>query len=161
MEQREVRQAEKNKREGEAFLAKNKASDKVVALPSGLQYRILREGKGKSPKPADTVTVHYRGTHLNGDEFDSSYRRNTPVTIKLSFVIKGWKQALPLMKEGEKWELYIPPDLAYGEKGEGPVEPNATLIYEVELLKVNPDSGLSTPTGKQGTKAPRPEGKKP
>ena len=128
--------AEKNKKEGEAFLAENKKREGVKTLPSGLQYQALTEGKGNSPKLTDTVVVHYRGTLLNGNDFDSSYLRNEPATIKLDSIIKGWKEALPLMKEGAKWQLVIPSDLAYGENGAGPIEPSATLIFEVELISV-------------------------
>jgi FKBP-type peptidyl-prolyl cis-trans isomerase FklB len=127
--------AEKNKAEGEAFLAANKKKPGVVTLPSGLQYKVITEGKGKSPKATDTVTVNYKGTLIDGTEFDSSYKRGEPATFPVNGVIKGWTEALQLMKEGSKWELFIPPDLAYGEKGAGnAIGPNETLIFEVELL---------------------------
>ncbi len=129
---------DKNKKEGEAFLAANKKKKGVKTLPSGLQYKILVDGKGRSPKATDTVTVNYKGTLIDGTEFDSSYKRNAPATFPVNGVIKGWTEALQLMKEGSKWELFIPADLAYGERGTmgGPIGPNAVLIFEVELLKI-------------------------
>jgi len=132
-------QAEKNKKEGEEFLAKNKGKEGVKTLPSGLQYKVITEGKGRSPKATDTVTVNYRGTLIDGTEFDSSYKRGQPSTFQVNGVIKGWVEALQLMKEGSKYELYIPSNLAYGDRAAGPtIGPNATLIFEVELLKVEP-----------------------
>jgi len=128
---------EKNKKEGEAFLAANKKKEGVKTLPSGLQYKVITEGGGKSPKATDTVSVHYRGTLIDGTEFDSSYKRGEPATFSVSGVIKGWTEALQLMKEGAKWQLVIPSNLAYGERGTGgPIGPNAVLIFEVELIKV-------------------------
>ncbi len=129
---------EKNRIEGETFLAKNKTKKGVKTLPSGLQYRVLREGKGASPKSTDKVTVHYRGMFIDGTEFDSSYKRGQPATFPVNGVIKGWTEALQLMKEGAKWQLVIPPQLAYGQRGTpgGPIGPNATLIFEVELISV-------------------------
>jgi len=131
-------QGDKNKKEGEAFLAKNKTKDGVKTLPSGLQYKVITEGKGKSPKASDTVTVQYRGTLIDGTEFDSSYKRGQPATFPVGGVIKGWTEALQLMKEGSKWQLVIPSDLAYGEGGTqgGPIGPNAVLIFEVELVSI-------------------------
>jgi FKBP-type peptidyl-prolyl cis-trans isomerase FklB len=129
-------QSEKNKKEGEDFLAKNKTKEGVKTLSSGLQYKIITEGKGKSPKATDTVTVQYRGTLIDGTEFDSSYKRGQPATFPINGVIKGWTEALQLMKEGSKWQLFIPSDLAYGEKGGGPIGPNAVLIFEVELVSI-------------------------
>jgi len=129
---------EKNKKEGEAFLAQNKSKDGVKTLPSGLQYKVLTGGKGKTPKATDTVTVQYRGTLIDGTEFDSSYKRGQPATFPVGGVIKGWTEGLQLMKEGSKWQLFIPSDLAYGEKGTqgGPIGPNAVLIFEVELVSI-------------------------
>jgi FKBP-type peptidyl-prolyl cis-trans isomerase FklB len=131
-------QGDKNKKEGEAFLAKNKTKDGVKTLPSGLQYKVITEGKGKSPKASDTVTVQYRGTLIDETEFDSSYKRGQPATFPVGGVIKGWTEALQLMKEGAKWEIVLPSDLAYGANGTpgGPIGPNAVLIFEVELLSV-------------------------
>lgn len=133
----QAEQGEKNMAEGPKFLEDNKKKDGVVVLPSGLQYKVITEGKGKTPKATDKVKVHYRGTLLNGKEFDSSYKRGTPAEFPVNGVIKGWTEALQLMKEGSKWELYIPSDLAYGARGAGgDIGPNATLIFEVELLEV-------------------------
>ncbi len=128
---------EKNKEEGDAFLADNKKKEGVKTLPSGLQYKVIEEGKGKTPKAGDTVTVNYRGTLIDGTEFDSSYKRGQPATFPVSGVIKGWTEALQLMKEGAKWQLFIPSDLAYGDKGAGGmIGPNAVLIFDVELISV-------------------------
>lgn len=128
-----------NKAAGEAFLAVNKSKPGVVTLADGLQYKVLVEGKGGSPKETDVVTVHYRGTLINGSEFDSSYKRGQPATFPVNGVIPGWIEALQLMKVGSTWELYIPPSLAYGEQGAPPViRPNETLIFKVELLDVKP-----------------------
>jgi len=129
--------AEKNKAEGQEFLAKNKTAEGIVTLASGLQYKILKAGEGKKPALDDTVVCNYRGTLINGTEFDSSYKRNEPATFPVKGVIKGWTEALQLMPAGSKWQLFIPPGLAYGERGAGgPIGPNATLIFEVELLSV-------------------------
>ncbi len=128
--------AEKNKKEGDAFLAENKKKEGVKTLPSGLQYKVVAEGKGASPKETDTVTVHYRGTLIDGTEFDSSYKRNEPATFPVNGVIKGWTEALQLMKEGAKWQLFIPANLAYGESGRPGIPPNAVLIFDVELIKI-------------------------
>jgi FKBP-type peptidyl-prolyl cis-trans isomerase len=123
----------------EAFLATNKTKDGVVTLPSGLQYKVLQEGTGPKPTPTDTVSVNYRGTLLNGTEFDSSYKRGQPATFGVSQIIKGWTEALLLMPVGSKWQLFIPPDLAYGPRGAGrDIGPNATLVFEVELLSIQP-----------------------
>ena len=128
---------EKNKKEGEAFLAENKKKPGVVTLPSGLQYKVIKEGTGKMPTAKDTVTTHYRGTLINGKVFDSSYDRGEPATFPVGGVIKGWTEALQLMKVGSKWQLFIPSELAYGERGTGQdIGPNATLIFDVELLDV-------------------------
>jgi len=127
----------KNKKEGEAFLNENKKKEGVKTLPSGLQYRVIKEGTGKKPKLADSVTAHYRGTLIDGTEFDSSYKRGQPASFSVSRVIPGWTEALQLMGEGAKWQLFIPSNLAYGEQGAGAViGPNATLIFEVELISV-------------------------
>jgi FKBP-type peptidyl-prolyl cis-trans isomerase len=127
---------EANKKEGDAFLAANKTKDGVVALPSGLQYKILQAGTGPKPTATDSVTVNYRGTLVNGTEFDSSYKRGQPATFPVNGVIKGWTEALQIMPVGSKWQLFIPATLAYGERGPGEIGPNATLIFEVELLKI-------------------------
>ena len=133
----QAEQGEKNMSEGPKFLEENKSKEGVVVLPSGLQYKVITEGSGKTPKATDKVKVHYKGTLLNGKEFDSSYKRNQPAEFPVNGVIKGWTEALQLMKEGSKWMLYIPSDLAYGARGAGgDIGPNATLIFEVELLEV-------------------------
>ena len=123
---------------GQEFLKENAKKEGVKTLPDGLQYKVIKEGEGKSPKATDTVSVHYRGTLIDGTEFDSSYKRNEPTEFPVNRVIKGWTEALQLMKEGSKWTLYIPSNLAYGERGfpGSPIGPNATLIFEIELLKV-------------------------
>jgi FKBP-type peptidyl-prolyl cis-trans isomerase FklB len=127
----------KNKIEGEAFLAENKKKEGVKTLPSGLQYKVIKAGTGKVPKLTDTVTAHYRGTLINGMEFDSSYKRGQPANFQVSGVIRGWTEALQLMQEGSKWQLFIPSNLAYGEQGAGrDIGPNATLIFEVELISI-------------------------
>lgn len=131
------RLTEKNKKEGEAFLAANKKKEGVKTTSSGLQYKIIKEGAGKTPKATDTVTVHYRGTLLDGTEFDSSYKRGQPASFPVNGVITGWTEALQMMKTGSKWQLFIPPNLAYGERGAGPlIGPNAVLVFEVELLSI-------------------------
>jgi FKBP-type peptidyl-prolyl cis-trans isomerase FklB len=128
---------EKNKVDGERFLAENGKKEGVKTLPSGLQYKVITPGTGKSPKLTDTVTTNYRGTLIDGKEFDSSYKRGEPATFPVSGVIAGWTEALQLMKEGAKWQIFLPPDLAYGERGAGrDIGPNATLIFEVELISV-------------------------
>jgi len=128
---------DKNKKEGETFLAENKKKEGVVTLASGLQYKVIKKGSGKKPKATDTVTTHYKGTLIDGTEFDSSYKRGQPVSFPVNGVIAGWTEALQLMEEGAKWQLFIPPQLAYGEKGAGPqIGPHATLIFEVELISV-------------------------
>ncbi|MGA2517996.1 MAG: FKBP-type peptidyl-prolyl cis-trans isomerase [Thermodesulfobacteriota bacterium] len=128
----------KNKADGEAFLAGNKKKEGVKTLPDGLEYKVINAGTGKKPKADDTVTVNYRGTLINGTEFDSSYKRGQPATFPVSGgMIKGWSEALQLMQEGAKWELFIPSNLAYGERGMGGIiGPNATLIFEVELVSI-------------------------
>ena len=128
---------EKNQKEGQTFLAENKTKPGVQTLPDGLQYKILTEGKGSKPTTNDTVSVNYKGTLLDGTEFDSSYKRGQPAKFKVTGVIKGWTEALQLMPVGSKWQLFIPSELAYGERGRGgQIGPNATLIFEVELLSI-------------------------
>lgn len=140
--QQEVRQQtlEKNKKEGEAFLAANKGKPGVVVLPSGLQYKIVQAGTGPKPAASDTVNCNYRGTLIDGTEFDASSKHGgQPATFPVSGVIKGWTEALQLMPVGSKWELFIPADLAYGDRGtNGPIGPNSTLIFEVELVSIQP-----------------------
>jgi FKBP-type peptidyl-prolyl cis-trans isomerase FklB len=131
-----AKQASKNLAEGMAYLERNKAKEGVKVLPSGLQYKVIKEGTGKIPTADDKVKTHYRGTLINGTEFDSSYKRNKPAEFPVKGVIRGWTEALQLMKEGSKWQLCIPPNLAYGERGRPSIPPNSTLIFEVELLEV-------------------------
>ena len=126
----------KNAKEGETFLAENKKKDGIVTLPSGLQYKVITAGKDKSPKASDTVVTHYRGSLLDGKVFDSSYERGEPVTFPVNGVIPGWTEALQKMKAGDKWQLFIPSGLAYGEHGQGPIGPNALLIFDIELLEI-------------------------
>jgi FKBP-type peptidyl-prolyl cis-trans isomerase len=126
-----------NRKEGDEFLAANKTKDGVVTLPSGLQYKILTEGTGAKPTLTDSVTCNYRGTLISGIEFDSSYKRGQPATFQVNGVIKGWTEALQLMPVGSKWQLFVPSELAYGERGPGQqIGPNSTLIFEVELLSI-------------------------
>jgi FKBP-type peptidyl-prolyl cis-trans isomerase FklB len=128
---------EKNKKEGEAFLKKNAQESGVVTLPSGIQYKVMKEGSGKTPKASDTVIVHYKGELLAGTEFDSSYKRNQPAEFAVNNVIPGWNEVLQKMKAGSRWLIFIPPNLAYGERGNGPIiGPNAVLIFDIELLAV-------------------------
>ena len=128
-----------NKKAGDEFLAANKTKDGIVTLPSGLQYKILKEGAGPKPTAADTVTCNYSGTSIDGKEFDSSYKRGEPARFPVGQVIKGWSEALQLMPVGSKWQLFVPPDLAYGLPGKAPViGPNSTLVFEVELLSIAP-----------------------
>jgi FKBP-type peptidyl-prolyl cis-trans isomerase len=130
--------AETSTDKGKAYLEENAKKEGVKTTASGLQYKVLKEGEGKTPKASDTVSVHYRGTLLDGTEFDSSIKRGQPAEFPLDRVIKGWTEGVQLMKEGSKYQFVIPPQLAYGERGTpgGPIGPNATLIFEVELLKV-------------------------
>jgi len=128
---------ETNKKEGDAFLAANKSQEGIVTLPSGLEYKILTQGTGPKPTATDTVVCNYRGTLVNGTEFDSSYKRGQPATFPVTGVIKGWTEALQLMPVGSKWQLFLPAELAYGERGPSPeIGPNSTLVFEVELLSI-------------------------
>ena len=130
--------AEKNKKEGEAFLAENKKKNEVKTTASGLQYKIIKPGNGPKPKATDTVAVNYRGTLIDGKEFDSSYKRGEPASFPLNGIIPGWTEAMQLMPVGSKWQLFLPPALAYGERGSGrEIGPNATRVFEVELLSIN------------------------
>ena len=124
---------------GEQFLKENAKKDGVKSTASGLQYKVIKEGAGKSPAATDTVTVHYRGTLIDGKEFDSSYKRGEPAQFPLNRVIKGWTEGVQLMKEGAKYQFFIPANLAYGERGtpDGAIGPNETLIFEIELIKVS------------------------
>jgi FKBP-type peptidyl-prolyl cis-trans isomerase FklB len=142
-----------NKKTGEAFLAANKTKEGVVTLPSGLQYKIITAGTGPKPTADDTVLCHYRGTLVDNTEFDSSYKRKEPLKIPVGGVIKGWTEAIQLMPVGSKWQLFIPSDLAYGERGApgSPIGPNSTLIFEVELISIEP----KTASKEQPKEAPK------
>ena len=168
---------EKNKTEGEAFLAKNKARPEVKTTASGLQYEVLKEGTGPTPKATDTVTVNYLGTLIDGTKFDSSYDRNEPATFVLNQVIPGWTEGVQLMKVGSKYKFYIPPALGYGDRGAGNViGPNAPLVFEVELLSIGqPEApagaaeqggaaaqpGSAQPQAQQPATTPKPAAKPP
>jgi len=126
-----------NRAKGVKFLEENKQAQGVVTLPSGLQYKVLEQGDGPLPKDTDTVECHYKGSLIDGTIFDSSYQRGKPATFQVSGVIQGWIEALQMMKVGSKWMLYIPPDLAYGDRGAGPViKPGSTLVFEVQVLGI-------------------------
>ena len=144
--------AETNKKDGDAFLAENKTKAGVVTQPSGLQYKVLAEGTGPKPTAADSVVCNYKGTLLDGTEFDSSAKHGGPATFPVSGVIKGWTEALQLMPVGSKWQLFVPSDLAYGQRGAGGgIAPNSTLIFEVELVSIK-----SSDAAQPGVKAPPP-----
>jgi FKBP-type peptidyl-prolyl cis-trans isomerase FklB len=150
MEQKQKDAGEKNKAEGAKFLEENKKKPGVKTTASGLQYKVEKEGTGPHPKATDMVTVNYRGTLINGTEFDSSYKRGQPATFPLNGVIKGWTEGLQLMKQGSKYQFFVPSNLAYGERSVGPdIAANATLIFDVELLDVKPPA------------TPAPQGSKP
>jgi len=139
MQQRNAAAGDKNKQDGEKFLAENKAKPGVTTTASGLQYQVLAQGQGPAPKATDTVKVHYEGKLLDGSVFDSSLKRNQPATFPVNGVIRGWTEALQLMHKGDKWRLFIPADLAYGPRGAGDmIGPHAVLTFEVELLDIVP-----------------------
>jgi len=146
--------AEKNKTEGTAFLAKNKSKSGVKTTASGLQYEVEKEGTGPKPKATDTVKVNYLGTKIDGTKFDSSYDRGQPATFPLNGVIKGWSEGLQLMPVGSKYKFYVPADLAYGENAPGPIGPNATLIFEVELLGIEDASKAAAKPADKDAKKP-------
>jgi len=130
--------ADTNKSASKTFLEENRKKEGVVELPSGLQYKIIKEGNGQKPGNDSSVNVHYHGTLIDGKVFDSSYERGEPITLSLKQVIKGWQEALPLMSVGSKWQIYVPSELAYGERGAGnSIGPNETLIFDIELLEIN------------------------
>ncbi|NOY72650.1 MAG: FKBP-type peptidyl-prolyl cis-trans isomerase [Gammaproteobacteria bacterium] len=131
------KQAEENQTAGKAFLENNKKEKDITVLDNGLQYKIITAGSGKKPSASDTVTVHYQGTLINGDEFDSSISRGEPATFPVNGVIKGWQEILPLMSTGSKWKVFVPSELAYGDRGAGAqIAPHSTLIFEIELLSI-------------------------
>jgi FKBP-type peptidyl-prolyl cis-trans isomerase len=137
--QKTVVMVQKNRKAAEEFLKANKAKEGVVETKSGLQYKVIKKGQGAKPTPTDTVKVQYKGTLLDGKEFDSSYKRNEPAVFQVNQVIAGWQEAMPLMETGSTLELYIPPDLAYGDRGAPPViEPGSMLVFQVELLEIQP-----------------------
>ena len=160
MEQKQKEAGEKNKTEGAKFLEENKKKEGVKTTASGLEYKVEKEGTGAQPKPTDMVTVNYRGTLINGTEFDSSYKRGQPARFPVNGVIKGWTEALQLMKVGSKYQVVVPANLAYGERAVSPeIGPNATLIFEVELLDAKPPptpapQGAPKPTPAAAPKAP-------
>jgi FKBP-type peptidyl-prolyl cis-trans isomerase len=133
---KQIAQADKSKKAGETFLAENKKKEGVKTLPSGLQYKVIKEGKGKKPKTGDTVKAHYKGTLIDGKEFDSTDPKGDPASFGVSQVIPGWTEALQLMSVGSKWQLFVPSNLGYGEQGQGPIPANSTLIFEVELVGI-------------------------
>ena len=157
MEQKQKDAGEKNKTEGAKFLEENKKKEGVKTTASGLEYKVLKEGNGAQPKATDTVSVNYRGTLINGTEFDSSYKRGQPATFPVNGVIKGWTEALQLMKVGSKYQLFIPSSLAYGERAVSPdLGANSTLIFEVELLDAKPTSTPAAPAAAAPKGAPSP-----
>ena len=135
--------AEKNKKEADEFLAENAQKSGVVNMPSGVQYRVVEEGTGRRPSLTDTVTLHYRGSKINGWEFDSSFARGKPEVFKIeNLSVKGWQEVLPLMKEGATWKVYLPPEMAFGTRGNPPIGPNEAVIFDVQLVKIGePEAG--------------------
>lgn len=127
---------QKEKEAGKTFMTENRPKEGVVELPNGIQYQILKEAEGPKPSPTSTVKAHYRGALLDGKEFDSSFKRNQPFTAKLTQLIKGWQEVLPLMPVGSTWRLWIPSDLAYGDYGTGGIPGGATLLFDIELLEI-------------------------
>src|SRR2546425_437053 len=161
MEQKQKQAGEKNKTEGAKFLEENKKKQGVKTTASGLQYKVEKEGTGAQPKPTDMVTVNYRGTLIDGTEFDSSYKRGQPATFPVNGVIKGWTEALQLMKVGSKYQLFIPSNLAYGERAVSPdLGANSTLIFEVELLDAKPASTPAAPAAPKAAPSPATSPKK-
>jgi FKBP-type peptidyl-prolyl cis-trans isomerase FklB len=153
-----VKLADKHKREGAAFLAQNKNRDGVKSTASGLQYKVLKQGNGTTPRKTDVVTVNYRGTFLDGTEFDSSYARNEPAKFPCDRVIAGWVEALQLMHVGDKWQIFVPSNLAYGEAGMGnDIPPNATLVFEIELLDTKAAASARPAAGQGPDSLPRPQ----
>jgi len=153
-ERKPTRASDANAKAGEAFLAENAEKEGVVSLPSGLQYKVLKAGQGKRPTDTDTIECHYRGTRIDGSEFENSYAAGHPVSFQLRQVIPGWREALKLMPVGSKWKLFVPSQLAYGRRGlrtkkRGParIAPNATLVFDLELLAIKPAKGAETASG--------------
>ena len=145
-----VAMVQKNRKAAEEYLKSNKGKDGVVETKSGLQYKVVKKGEGNKPLPTDTVKVHYKGTLIDGKEFDSSYKRNEPAVFQVNQVIAGWQEALPLMEVGSTVDLFIPPDLAYGDRGAPPViEPGSMLIFQVELLGIEAPAAEKAESGKK------------
>ncbi|HYY13703.1 MAG TPA: FKBP-type peptidyl-prolyl cis-trans isomerase [Chthoniobacterales bacterium] len=156
MTQKQQAVGEKNKADGEKFLAENKKKEGVKTTPSGLQYKVIKEGNGPQPKGTDTVVANYRGTLIDGTEFDSSYKRGQPATFPLNRVIKGWTEGLQLMKVGSKYQFFIPANLAYGSQQMGPdISPNSTLIFDVELVGIQPSPTPATASNPAASPSPR------
>lgn len=148
---KKAKQASEGLAKGNAYLAANKTKEGVIVLPSGLQYKVLKEGTGNTPVATDKVKTHYRGTLIDGTEFDSSYKRNKPAEFPVTGVIKGWIEALQLMKEGGKWELYIPANLAYGARPQRNIPANSALIFEIELIEIVKPAEAAKPATPVGT----------
>ena len=158
LEAKQKAAAENNAKDGEKFLAENKKKEGVKTTPSGLQYKVIKEGTGPQPKATDIVTANYRGTLIDGTEFDSSYKRGEPATFPLNGVIKGWTEGVQLMKVGSKYQLFIPSNLAYGDRAVGPdITPNSTLIFEVELLGAKPPEAATSPAAQAPPASPSPK----
>lgn len=128
--------AKENKAKSDKFMAENKVKKGIVTLPSGIQYRVIEDGTGKRPLKTSEVSVHYRGSLSSGLEFDSSFARGVPSTFKVDSVLAGWQEVLPLMKAGDRWQIFLPPDQAYGMRGQGPIGPNEALVFEIQLVDV-------------------------
>lgn len=143
--------AEENQAKAEEFLAENRNKNNIVALPSGVQYRVIEEGDGQRPSLEDTVTVNYRGSKINGREFDSSFRRGTPAVFEVNSVIEGWQEVLPLMKEGAEWQVFLPPELAFGVRGDPPIiGPNEALKFDIKLEQIGAPEDYEAPTQAPG-----------
>ncbi len=151
----------KNKKLGDEYLAANKTKPGVVTLPSGLQYKVLQQGSGPKPTAEDSVVCNYKGALVDGKEFDSSYKRGEPATFPVTGVIKGWTEALQLMPVGSKWQLVIPPDLAYGESGRPSIPPNSTLVFEVELVKIAEKAKPAPPATEKAPEGQEPKAENP
>jgi FKBP-type peptidyl-prolyl cis-trans isomerase FklB len=158
MEQKQKAAGEKSAAEGAKFLEENKKKEGVKTTSSGLQYKVIKEGTGPQPKATDIVTVNYRGTLINGTEFDSSYKRGEPATFPLNGVIKGWTEGVQLMKVGSKYQLFIPSQLGYGDRAVGPdITPNSTLIFDVELVAIKPPQAAASPAAPAPAASPSPK----
>jgi FKBP-type peptidyl-prolyl cis-trans isomerase FklB len=153
--------AARNLEKGKAFLAQNKTKEGVMTLPSGLQYKVLNEGNGPIPKATDSVAVNYRGVLIDGTEFDNSLKRGGPADITVSGVIKGWSEALQLMKTGSKWQIFVPEELAYGKRQFGRIPSGSTLIFELELVSISKEEKTPPVKAKPGAAAPAPNAEKP